>query len=110
MQDEYIIIGAGAAGLFLGALTSAEGNGVILEAGSEPGRKILLKGLSSRRIFRDKYTAAFQHLIPVNDFPCKAAQAAHDYSSSMIVATSFYHIMVVFARFFFVHSAQQINQ
>lgn len=57
---KYIIIGAGAAGLFLGALTSAEGNGVILEAGSEPGRKILLSGGGR---------CNFTHAGDIRDFP-----------------------------------------
>ena len=59
-MNKYIIAGAGAAGLFLGALTRAEGRGLILEAGREPGRKILLSGGGR---------CNFTHAGDIRDFP-----------------------------------------
>jgi predicted Rossmann fold flavoprotein len=44
MIYDLIIIGAGAAGLFAGASLPAHVNGLILEKGSVPGRKLLMSG------------------------------------------------------------------
>ncbi len=75
-QQDVIILGAGAAGLYCGMLAARQGLAVTLvDHGPKPGRKVRIAG-GGRCNFTNLYTSA-EHFICSNPHFCKSALARH---------------------------------